>query len=941
MLNIDLNNRELILIVDDEQSMRLLLRRMLESDGYLVDEADSGAQALKQYALRRPSIVLVDALMPGMTGFEFCAHMQKLPREEQMPAIMITALDDQASIDRAYEAGASDYVTKPIHWPVLRQRLRRLLRTERAERELEARHNLLRTLIDNIPDYIFVKDTQGHFLISNIAHAQLVGAESPAEEFGKTVHELFPADLALDYQTSDRAILESGQSLINLEQLTRDKAGNSKWVLTTKVPLRDHTGKIIGVVGVSRDITERKQAEQVIQRSEERFRSLVHNSSDLITVLAADGTIQYQSPSVEHILGYPPEEWLGKPIAAFAHPDDFAQARSVWAEIVQNPGKTFKFTYRFRHQDSSWRILEGTGKNLLDNPAVEGIVTNLHDVSDHKQIEESLLRSEAAEHEQRILAEALRETAAALASTLDLGAVMDQILISIGQVVPHDAANIMLIEGSVTRIVSWRGYPPAIEATLAELRLPLDAPGFQDMVDSCGPWLIDDTATNPKWVMAQKSEWIRSYVGAPIEVHGQIIGFLNLDSAQPGFFTPKHAERLQAFANQVGIAIENAHLYEELRRHTSQLEVRISERTRELNRAKEHVEAILNNSIDAILVIRNDGTISETNPACSDLFGYQPDEVIGTPLVTLIESGYFEQLMPVLASVRTAGTSKRIEVEARRKDGSAFYADVGLSPIVRSEQTDFSEEMPELVCSVRDITDRKQAERELQELSQLKTEFLSTAAHELRTPLASILGFSEILLTREMDAARNKRYIQIIHEQSIQLRKIIDSLLDISRIESRQGLTLDLQPVNIADLGTEILAHFSDYLPKYQFQLDGLSECPVIPADPFRLGQVFQNLLSNAVKYSPNGGDIIIGGRVVAGAVQVSVHDHGIGMTPEQQTHLFERFYRADASNTTLSGSGLGLAISKLIVELHGGRIWVDSEYNVGTTIFFTLPLAN
>ncbi len=941
MLNPDVIDHELILVIDDEQSTRWLLRRMLESDGYLVEETKSAAQGLELLTIHRPSIILIDGLMPGMTGFEFCAEMQKRPRELQTSVIMITALDDQTSIDRAYEAGAADYVTKPIHWPILRQRLRRLLRTERAERELEARHNLLRTLIDNIPDYIYIKDTQGHYLISNIAHAQLVGAESPDEEAGKTVRELFPEDLASDYQTSDQAILESGQPLVNLEQLTRDKAGNGKWVLTTKVPLRDQVGNTIGIVGISRNISDRKQAEQAVQRSEERFRSLVENSSDLITVLAADGTIQYQSPSVEHILGYPPGAWIGKSIGAFAHPDDIAQARVTWAEIVQNPGKTVKFSYRYRHQDGSWRVLEGTGKNLFDNPAVAGIVTNLHDVTEHKQIEESLLRSEGAEHEQRILAEALRETAAALTSTLELGTVMDQILVSIGQVVPHDAANIMLIEGDALRVVSWHGYPPEVGLALSEVRLPLTVPAYEEILATHNPMLVADTLTYPKWVKAQDSAWIRSFVGAPIEAHGQIIGFLNLDSAHPGFFTPKHAERLQAFANQVGIALENANLYQELQRHTSELERRVSERTLELNRAKEHVEAILNTSIDAILVVRKDGSISQTNPACSDLFGFSADEVIGIQLTALIEPDHAAQLLPVLDSARATGASKRIEVEACRKDGSTFYADVGLSPIMQRGLANASEIGPEMVCSIRDISDRKWAERDLRELSQLKTEFLSTAAHELRTPLASILGFSEILLTREMDAARNKRYVQIIHEQSIQLRKIIDSLLDISRIESKQGLTLDLRPVNIAELGTEILAHFADYLPKYRFHLDGLSECPVVPADPFRLGQVFQNILANAIKYSPDGGDITIAGRTVAGAVQLSVQDHGIGMTAEQQAHLFERFYRADASNTTLSGSGLGLAISKLIIELHGGRIWAESEFSVGTTVFFTLPLAS
>jgi two-component system sensor histidine kinase VicK len=107
-----------------------------------------------------------------------------------------------------------------------------------------------------------------------------------------------------------------------------------------------------------------------------------------------------------------------------------------------------------------------------------------------------------------------------------------------------------------------------------------------------------------------------------------------------------------------------------------------------------------------------------------------------------------------------------------------------------------------------------------------------------------------------------------------------------------------------------------------------------------RLGQVIQNLVANAVKYSPNGGKITIRGRTVDSCLEFSIQDQGIGMTADQRAHLFEKFYRADGSNNAVQGTGLGLSISKLIVELHHGQIWVESEYGVGSTFFFTIPLA-
>ncbi len=132
---------------------------------------------------------------------------------------------------------------------------------------------------------------------------------------------------------------------------------------------------------------------------------------------------------------------------------------------------------------------------------------------------------------------------------------------------------------------------------------------------------------------------------------------------------------------------------------------------------------------------------------------------------------------------------------------------------------------------------------------------------------------------------------------------------------------------------------FRESAPRHDIHMESLPACPVLVADKFRLGQVLRNLLSNAVKYSPDGGTIFIRCRLIPNYLEVSIQDTGIGMTAAQQAHLFEKFYRADTSNTAIRGTGLGLAISKLIIELHGGKIWVESTPGVGSTFFFTLPL--
>jgi len=236
------------------------------------------------------------------------------------------------------------------------------------------------------------------------------------------------------------------------------------------------------------------------------------------------------------------------------------------------------------------------------------------------------------------------------------------------------------------------------------------------------------------------------------------------------------------------------------------------------------------------------------------------------------------------------------------------------------------------VTIIQDVT-------RLREVDRLKTELLTTAAHELRTPLTSTLGFSELLLTRELNRTRQERYLRMIYSQSVHLTEIIDDLLDISRLEAGRGLDLKLEPVDISKLIREVAMPYIEGETGHKIIIAKMEKLPPIQGDPFRLTQVGRNLLSNAIKYSPNGGTIIIRGRLIPGYLEISLQDDGIGMTPEQQIYLFEPFYRADTSNTAVGGAGLGLAISKMIVEQHNGKIWLESKEGDGTTAYFTLPL--
>lgn len=239
-----------------------------------------------------------------------------------------------------------------------------------------------------------------------------------------------------------------------------------------------------------------------------------------------------------------------------------------------------------------------------------------------------------------------------------------------------------------------------------------------------------------------------------------------------------------------------------------------------------------------------------------------------------------------------------------------------------------------------DITERKRAEETLRESNRMKTEFISTAAHELRTPLTSILGFSQVLLSPEnLSDVERKEFLSYIYQQARALSGMVADLLDIARIESGQGLVLKRVPCTAGELVIQLSPFLQRGPERSRFELAIVAEAAPLLVDKAKMAEVFENLLSNAIKYSPPGSPIRIAGEIDGESYLFSVADRGIGMTPEQVARVFDKFYRADASDTAVGGLGLGMSIVRNIVEAHGGNIWVESEPGRGTTVHFLLPL--
>ncbi|MCX6049034.1 MAG: PAS domain S-box protein, partial [Chloroflexi bacterium] len=340
-------------------------------------------------------------------------------------------------------------------------------------------------------------------------------------------------------------------------------------------------------------------------------------------------------------------------------------------------------------------------------PNGTGLVVHLRDITERKA-------TEVTEREQRQFAEALRDSLAALTSSLDVQSVMQQILDSAAIVVPSEAGSILLFEGNHGHVAYLRGFSPEAEAFFRDYQFPTMLLSGEPVLSDKQAYFVPDTHADPTWISLPVSAWIRSSIGMPIEIRGAVIGLLIVDSATPHHFKAADMEKLHAFAGYASLALENA-------QQVTQLETKVVARTAELNEAKERVEAILNNSPEGILLVYPDLRIQQVNAAFRRLFVYDADDAYYGSLYDLIYPADIPHVQTILATVSQAQIVQQVEMRCYRKNGALFEAELSISAITGG-MTDTAR----FVCTLRDITERKQAQIALAEERNLLRTLIDT-----------------------------------------------------------------------------------------------------------------------------------------------------------------------------------------------------------------------
>jgi PAS domain S-box-containing protein len=720
-------------------------------------------------------------------------------------------------------------------------------------------------------------------------------------------------------------------------------------------PLRDKEGRIRGVVAIATDVTTRRTLERNVRESEETLRKVIDGMGDALMICDLQGSVWEVNSEFTRITGYTRSDVLGM---NFPYPwlIEEEMARFVtWISVLRDRSSLRDFDMTWKSQDGH-RVAISLNSSLLRDASGEPVaMLNIaRDISDRKRLTMEL------EQRNRELV-ALNAISASITGSIN----MQEVLAVAGnQIAAILGAQTVLFymrdeRKHMLKLAAHRGVPDQSAETIRSI--PLEESATGNAIEGGTALLIPKRVSSDERITTQGRKMfhelgLESLAVVPLRSKDEVVGALDIAFPEEHDFGDKEQQFLALIGAQLGSAIENARLYEEIRKQVRRL-TSLYEVGRGLAGALDF-NTILTTVYEVLrTAIPMDRFLFYSLVHSPSQFTARNDYSIGTDAVgEPFPAGYAITSGCALFDAITAGRALLMQTE----EGGSAHASILCAPVLSKQRSPgllvamsptpdaYEEAHLRLLESIANLTgialdkaslyeDIVRKSKEIESRNKELDDFTYVVSHDLKEPLISIEGYSKILLKEyQVQLGEEGRdFLETVVHSSTRLKSLIDDLLALSRI-GRSGESF--QNVSLKLIVEEVLRELQFTLEERRVKVH-LGELPTVPCDATQIGIVFRNLITNAVKFNDkNDPFVTIASQLTDHEVIVSVRDNGIGIDGRYFEKIFMIFQRLHR-NEEYRGTGAGLTIVKKIVENHGGRIWLESEVGKGSTFFFTIPV--
>jgi len=759
--------------------------------------------------------------------------------------------------------------------------------------------------------------------------------------------------------------------------------------------LKGAEGKTVGSVGIIRDITRLKNVEKKLLESEEKYRTIFENSAVAITLTDENENIISWNKYAENLLGMKHEELFMKPVESLYPPEEWKKIRSknirqkgmqhhLETKIIMNNNNVIDV-------DISLSVLKNHEGEVIGSIGVIKDITEEKKIQRRLAFERELLQSlldnipdsiyfkdenskfikvnkAKAKHSNVAPEEMIGKTDLDFKQEEDAMKIHedDKIVMDTGQPIINKMEKMIDKKGiehwvSVTKVPRFDEEgniigTMGISRDISELKkmqeeLIGSEQRFKDIFDASSDFLIYLDANRKILNINNTAMTLGSLEKEKVigKSFSKIKGLFSKEDMKRHVQTIKNAvkevkvsdyegdllskdDSRYRFLFSVDIIEENEKVKGILLRGRD-----VTKRQRaweELVKLEEKYRVLAETSADGVLTIDPLGRLTYVNPSFEKMCGRRKSQILATLFRTYLSEDSIYLFQQISLDIRKKDEKiENVELELVNSDGYIIPIEVNIAPLKKDN------EFAGVECTVRDITERKKIEDELKKSERLKTEFMNIAAHELKSPVTPIKGYLDLIIQDRDASERVKNWARISLRNSMRLMKLVNDILDVSRLDS-DTMRFDMEKLDLSEVLKEVSEDMKPVIDdkKLEFKNYIQKNLPSILGDRNRLLQVLKNLLVNAIKFTDNG-SIILKAKKEDKFILISVEDTGIGISPDELKKIFTKFYQAYTGDDRKNeGTGLGLFICKEIIGKHNGEIWAESELGKGSKFIIKLP---